>query len=1472
MWKYFLLGGLYWLATFGVQVVAQEQPTAVSGRSVSGLQSQIEAKVQYIQENNRTTTQLTEADLADLPIGIAREYNGTQYIVAIDSAVLDPRTRTWFVTAYASLKLPGTTTPIAFAGRHIAINEGGIMASSETRLALVSTHYISVNESVDLLLPGDGRNYLTFDCSGFKAVNLKGIFHFQSDVLIPDQTLTPSDTAVQATFEVNTSDLNNLIIATSISPFQIKGLNDFSFSVRNAVVDMSDEANPSGFSFPQDYQQGFGENILLWRGFYLSQVQVTYHGLEQPNGDAKKMMLEARNLIIDDAGVSGWFSGINLLTLDNGSIGGWPFSIDQISVKLTRNRLTGGGLGGMMGIPFLGKDPVTYQAEIEQIDGQTNYRFAVQTNLERTYTAAFGEIRLNKGCIVAIEKRNGVITPSASLNGVLSVGTKQFQAKEIAFEKLVLSTQKPYILSGMFAVDADKQSRSMGFPIQIDSIQISIFQGQVSLGVQVALNIMNKEDKPPVAKTYIQILAKQEEQQVGEGENTHTVQRWKLDKVRVNDITIQVTTQAFGLTGRLTVFDQDPVYGDGFRGSITFTLKKILERGIQVNAYFGSKNEGDGDYRYWHFDAYAPTGRIPLVPPLQISGIMGGASYHMKRTNTFLPDFNALSAKQEESATTTTPTKEDSHKFEFVPDQTAGLSFMAGVTLIAGSDAVFNSDVVLDVGFNDGGGLRHVQFIGTGYFFTKVANRGRNSGEGTVKAPVYARLNMLFDNNNDVFHANLQTYVNVAGVVRGVGANGLVGECVIHVDRSDWYIYIGRASQMLAVEMAGLYQARTYFMIGTKVENLPLPPPQVREVFDKLDTDFMRDENALSSGKGFAFGVRFDVSITPELGPFYAFLKVGAGADVMLRNYGDAQCRGRDGRLGMDGWYASGQAYVYLAGGVGIKVKRKRFDIARVGAAALLQAKLPNPTWMQGGLAGSYSILGGLVKGKFSLTFTVGETCEIISGGTSDIDDIEAISELKPDQNAQDVSVFATPQVAFNLPINKEIGLMNQSDELNTYRVVLDDFSVQGEQGTIQATITWNTQNDVAVLRSTQILPPQQSLKVVAKVHWEKKMDGRWEPFKDDAGQVDYETKYVTFTTGAAPDFIPDENIAYTYPVQQQYNFYKDEYGQGYMKMHTGMDYLLTSSGASAWKYIARFQTATREIIETPLNYDAAKAQLTFDIPKELAKGTVYKLSFVKQPQASGQEDANVSRSEKEATTGSGESTMTVRSNTLTGTLTENGEKDIYTSAFRCSIFETFAAKIQSISGEKDLNDIAEGNIMVLGKTGNLKETFDEFELRGKANRYAALVQVTPSTETKWYKEYIFPAYYQNYPVHASATITYRNVDKEGVPPLRSVGLSNDKGSTPYQLTDAQVTSGVAPANSGRFLVGYWLSWYVFYDSKNMIENSYRMTESVSAEVQALRSRGIAKELSPGVYPFTMSYQLPGIGKTTYSKEFSIRF
>lgn len=1469
------------LKTFVYCLILATTPFVVSAQEAHQTDPNATATSEYINalckdliEKGKTTDKLTEKDLTDLPIGIARQIGGLTYIIAVDSARWTEHG--WFFSAYTSITFPGTTTPLAFRASNIAFNESGLAGSSQVKLLLATTRQIAMNKNMAIRFPADGHNYVEFNCDGFKAVNFKGEFVFAKDFLEPDNTAAPNATEVTASFEVNTGDLNNIMTTVKLTPFKIARLRNLSIDVKDAVVDCSDLINPAGFSFPQNYQQQFGSDINLWHGFYLREVAIRFNGL---NGDKTPPTVAAKNLIIDDMGVSGSFSAVNLISREEGSADGWPFSVDQLHLQLLLNKVKGGGLAGKITLPFLGDEPIAYTAMIEQGDSTMSYRFSIATPEDKVFNTPFAaKVQINKGSVISMATgNNGRLIPSALLHGNISFVSEEIVADHIEFKNLGITTRKPYVVSGEFATvsgSEDEAPSGMGFPLQIDSIRLRIYQGQIGFGFAVALNFMNAKDRGFAAATNIQILATAEERikkiaiPGSEIQREEISQHWKLDRIAVDNITLDVTTQAFAIRGQLALYKNDPVYGNGFKGSLAFSIKKILEKGIKVTAYFGSKPT----YRYWHVDAYVPTGSIPIVPPaLFMNGIIGGASYHMARKKPFMPDFNALNGNNNSN---TKPPEGD--QFVFLPDEKTALSFMAGITLIAGTEKAFNSDAVLEVAFNENGGIRYAQFNGTGYFFTGIDAREKsNSATAKPNAPVFASLGMLYDNENDVFHANLKTYLNIANAIKGTGPGSLVGEAVIHIDKKDWYMYIGRPNQMLGVDIARLAVAQSYFMIGTKVEELPLPPVEVRKAFDDIDMTLMRDGAAISAGKGFATGARFQTGFDSKnkLMPFYAALTIGAGADIMLRDYGNAYCAGESGRIGLNGWYASGQAYVFLAGRVGIKVRKTKFDFLSMGLAAVLQAKLPNPTWLKGQLGGYYSVLGGLVKGKFNIGMQIGDECELINPG-GEIDDIEIISDIKPDDNSNDVSVFTAAQASFNTAIDTEFTMVDVQDNLNAYRIRFGEFTVKDNGTPLVGKLEWNKTKDVVALRTTKILPPETKLTASAKIYWEKKTaNGTWEIMKEE-GQTFYESKERQFTTGKAPDFIPDHNVAYTYPVKYQYNLHVKESNQGYVKLNVEQEYLFKteSDDGTRWSYTARFKDTKGTVQDTPLTYDVANKQASFTIPENLATQTLYTLSFIRTPEQSGSVDRNLERGEKTTKAENGNE-VSITSNTLQGTVTQSIEKEIYSSAFRTSMYHRFEEKIAALQNTQDLFDVAVGNVAVIGKRGTLPETFDAIELSGTENQNAPLIQLVASKDISWMQDMIGPKIYDAYPVNTDVEIKWRDPQVLGTRPLKGVVLRNDLDT--YKLTEANLRAGYAPVKQGNVTLAYFLSYYAYWDYKELSDKAGAIyinnIGSAPAGIKKLLTGGYI-DLVQGNYPVEIQYVMPGTGQVTYSNKISIRF
>src|SRR5258708_1731375 len=210
---------------------------------------------------------------------------------------------------------------------------------------------------------------------------------------------------------------------------------------------------------------------------------------------------------------------------------------------------------------------------------------------------------------------------------------------------------------------------------------------------------------------------------------------------------------------------------------------------------------------------------------------------------------------------------------------------------------------------------------------------------------------------------------------------------------------------------------------------------------------------------------------------------------------------------------------------------------------------------MRGAVGGYFSVLGGLVSGQCSFQVTLGSECKIVQkSADSELSNIAVISQLTPGVGETEVNVFNSPQAVFNLAINKQFDLADDNTH-QAYRINLDNFTLTAGGSPIQGTLQWNDTHTVVALSTLDVLPPKKEIKSSVQVGFEKLVNGSWQKVLQN-GQPIIEKQEVTFTTGAAPDYIPLSNVEYSYPVIGQLNFYKDETNTGYIKLKKGQHYL----------------------------------------------------------------------------------------------------------------------------------------------------------------------------------------------------------------------------------------------------------------------------------------------------------------------------
>ena len=1421
-----------------------------------------------IQDENRKRGQYAMDEARDLPVGISKVIGNTEFVVAIGGITFTPVAA--YMDVYMGTEMPRSGNWLSFQAQAVEMFPEGF-GGETNRLLLADDVPVRLSNAARLTLKGtEQRTFVEWDCQGFRQFGVLGEVEFCPGMIYPapsgytaangtaaTNTNTNGEETVKASFETVFTDWDAFIAQISLAPFQVKGLDGFVFEVNQAYLDFSDVQNPTGLVFPPDYQSPYVAAGVaeLWQGFYLKQAKVTLpQKLEATAGKERPKALYVDHMIIDDQGVSGAFSAEGIIP--DGSLGGWGYSVDRLSVQLVKNQLKGAEMLGGMQLSIM-EDTLGYHARV-QPGGHWLFAMSLRDELKIPMWAA--NVNLQAGSTVVVEEQEDTFAAHTILHGTVDINSKLLQnsvvrLSGIGFEGLVVSTEAPHFEPGIWSLgEAGVGNAAAGFELTLTNVTVEKqAENEVVLSMGARVDLANAI----AGTTGLRLTARQET-------DFDTGRRqWKHVGTELDKIALSMEGGAVDLAGELSLFDNHQVYGEGFKGTVKATFGGKITVGAK--ALFGKV---DG-LRYWYADAMVKAGEIPLAGiPISLYGFGGGAYQHMRRERV---DAVTLASDNNQTSTDAFATPSG---IRYVPDASVGLGVKAAVAFgTSGDPRPFNGDVGFEMAFRKGGGVSTFGFEGNGYFMSDL-----DVGAPRSETPLYAGVDIFYDFQSRTLHGTCQVYASVAGgLIRGRNAGNLAGEAVLHFDPDNWYIHIGRPSSRVGLVVTTPIKAApikvdfgAYFMVGTQIEAMPLPP---KEVTGNVSYEAERQEGAMLQGKGFAFGADFSINTGKlQAAIFYGELKAGAGFDVMLMNRDNMICAGR-GKPGINGWYAEGQAYAYLEGAIGIRVKVFKVDIEeeilRIGAGALLEAKLPNPFWMRGNVNGHYSLLGGKVSGRCDFGFEVGEQCQWQSVSnpeeSSVVEGLSVISALTPESGKQEVDVFAAPQAVFNLPIDEPFTLVDTlNDEQAQFKIVLDKFEVLNGSQVIEGTYEWNERYDVVAFDAHEILPGETVLTVVARVEFQEKRAGQWNPVRIN-GQAATEEMRHTFTTAKAPTYIAEENVVYSYPVNRQMHFLPQEYdGGGYVQLKDGQQYLFDAD--PKWRQTGRL-TPVSGGDSQEFGFSYRNKRLTMALPSDLLPEQIYKLEIVKLPAAEGgQVDENVSEATRSQTQGG--QALTIKTNQAEGEIERLQEEVLYTSYFRTSQYQTFAQKVASFGFVNDWQWAVKGltGVQEIGRTVAGEELFDEFEMKGKAEMQP-LVQFYAGKNTAWYKA-IDPLVYANAaPRTAGLTIGWNHRPTHlGLPPIEAVVL--DQVEEALHLSDAMISSGVVTGNGGKVAYVYQLPFYMYYD--------YYYLQQQAAN-SGLDSQGVRYLLDTpfipiysGQYPVLIGYRLPGFSEPNSSQQISI--
>lgn len=1419
---------------------------------------------------------LLKNGVLSLPCGIEQKGKSDGYTLCVRSIESDENGDSWIkASCVIPFKEKNGNVMIAFDGKAKIEGENGLGTAGELELVAPVSREIGKTTLVF-----NSGTKVAFGCDGFEKVVAKMSFAITSTSIKAVDAAGKPQGRIKIDVDAEFNDFDDFSVSLDVSQrFKLEGLDDFIFLLKGATLDQSYTSTSTMVKFPNGYFDNKSESDKKqWRGLAITQAEVELPSFMAANSGegaksaANTQKLTLENVIIDGDGFSGNATAQNIVTLGSIDTTTWSMTVDDFSINILKNDLTGLGFSGKLNAPPLGSNSMLdYDAKFSM--AENNYVIDATLPDKADFPMLSGAMTINSGSRVSVKIQDSEVYPTLVLNGELSVNAmignssdSKLALPDLKFDGMKISRESPTFELGAISLTGSVKTPSVaGFQLTLDSVRSFKEDENTGLRVDAKVHVTDKFQGGAGVKLY------------------GNPDKWKFKEVQLGKINVKFDQEAFSISGGVEFLNGDETYGKGFRGELELML---LKGKLKVDAVgvFGKKD----DYRYFLTDAFLETKPASgiKVSFLNFYGVGGGLYWKMQQSH----------------GSTNSDFGKSLSGIKYVPDDNVGIGLMARTKFgFSGNEKMMDADVGLEIQLNKNWGVNFVQFRGDATFICKELGAGvgqsitnniskiEAASKGVAKfdksqletpggdGMLRASMGMMFDIGNGVFTSDLKAYLNVGGFLRGTGPDDMMGFASTYVSSDKWYTKIGGAaeSDRCGVELLNIAKAQSYFMVGNDVDPLPSPPAKVLEKLSSGQQEKLnnRASSGLSDGKGIAFGVGLSVDLDAELTPFYASLGVGLGTEFLLKQYpSGAHCKGSDDPLGINGWYAQAQAWAWVDAAIGMKVKlfgkSHKYSIINGSLVSYMYGAGPRPFYFQGCVGGKFEILNGLVKGNCSFDFEVGHECEIVGGSPFGED---VIAQLTPDDGGKDVNVFIAPQLVLNVPANTEM----QLDDGGTYKVCVDEFTITNTESNTTVVTTTNVSADgmTFTYKVKSPLESRKKHKVYAKVSFKKKSGSDWISVKGDDGKDCVETRTVEFTSGDRPKYIMPEHVLYSYPADRQYNFYSKEHGDAYLLVEYDYSYLFTTEKPAGYDQKVRLKNFSGTTQAAPFRYTTSPAttdsRVQFELSVSLKDFTfkadeIYSMSVVNIPKTTVSKlDANiVAQTHKvDSTT----SDVDVTTHSAEGDMEILEQTEIYSAHFRTSSYSTFNAKMSGMSyGEISTNQIC-GPVFMLQTnltSGSTKESFDAFEYNTNGIEHNLISVVPDYRNNSWFVYRLYPLMYDNSDIKA--------VVGEYVPVVKGV-VELSIASKSSSLSDYDLEKGSTGTVDGRnWLLDKSMSFVNddFYDICTKLANYAARRSSVSESVRNLLSYDQLPNLVYGNYPIKLQYMLPG--KNIKSSEYVI--
>lgn len=721
-----------------------------------------------------------------LPIGIDKELEGGNKIV-IGVMSMTFETDTAYVDLVLNIDVPDLSGfKFISLGASVCMTKDGF--ANDVKLYLPANHEFPLEEGSDdpttfIIKGAQGRSkrdvddvtFVKFDCDGFKELSLAGAVKFSRSVIVPDSSKsgTPAKEGnAEFGFLAKIKKNDDYLFKLNATKFHVPDLDGWVFNPATQIwIDLSDTENPTGLSFPGDYEHPTGrtpEMINTWKGFYMESVGVgipDYFNIKE----GRTTSLSVQKLIIDNTGISFKLAAENLIEWDgagegNADLIGWKASLDKVYFEVLQNRPLGIGFEGKLGLPITEKTQyLKYEAQLGQENGQAKFIFSVKPkdDLKIPISMAMAKVKKTSYVKIVVGRESFI---EARLDATLTLGNSNLNEESqddmastlslpgLAVEKFVVNSKTGLVTDDFrycISSDCDTNPRSWhsgargssgsggsegGGSSMPDEGLLESFallessgpgQGDMS-GFPISLKKFEISNSGVTIEPALTISSgtngisgsAEIELHISTGDN---FDRFEVRGVTLHAIHIKLETSDLELEGRLKFYNEP--FGDGkkegVKGGITLSINMGQKIGMDINAEFGvvktpgATSFGGSDYfSYFNVDGLVVFPGMPIFSGISLYGLGGGFYYNMEMVG--LPSGEAVAAGEgEDGEVDDDGNARKKSGVNYSPKHGRfGLMF----TAILGSNdqgKAYNFDVTLKADFSESHGLIHFGFMGS---------------------------------------------------------------------------------------------------------------------------------------------------------------------------------------------------------------------------------------------------------------------------------------------------------------------------------------------------------------------------------------------------------------------------------------------------------------------------------------------------------------------------------------------------------------------------------------------------------------------------------------------------------------------------------------------------------------------------------------------------------------------------------------